>query len=187
MKRMIVLAALFIIIVPGFAQRRDVQFGIKAGVNLANFNDNVSTSGSRTGFHGGFLAHLHLSPNWALQPEIVYSTQGAKMPGGHYEIDYINLPILVQYMFRSGFRIESGIQLGLLTSAKFEENDGDESNFRGDFNSSDISLPIGIGYVTPTGLGFDVRYNLGLTDINKGNSEVMNRVWQLGMFYQFRR
>ena len=184
---MIVLAVLLVLTVPGFSQRRDVQFGIKAGVNLANFNDNVSTNGSRTGFHGGGLAHIHLNPNWGLQPEILYSTQGAKMSGGHYEIDYINIPILVQYMFRSGLRIESGIQLGLLTSAKFEDHDGDESNQRSDFNSSDISWPIGIGYLTPTGLGFDARYNLGLTDITKGGADVKNRVWQLGMFYQFRK
>ena len=187
MKSIFALALLLVLTVPGFSQKRDVQFGIKAGVNLANFNDNVSTSGSRTGFHGGFLAHIHLNPNWAVQPEILYSTQGAKMNGGHYEIDYINVPMLVQYMFKSGFRIESGIQLGLLTSAKFEEHDGDENNHRGDFNSSDISLPIGVGYLAPTGLGFDVRYNLGLTDITKGGADVKNRVWQMGMFYQFRK
>src|SRR5687768_8618867 len=140
MKRIIILAVVLVLTVQGFSQRRNVQFGIKAGVNLANFNDETYTTGSRTGFHGGFLAHVHLNPNWALQPEIMYSTQGAKMSGGQYEIDYVNIPILVQYMFRSGLRIESGIQLGLLTSAKFEEHNGDERNYRTDFNSSDISL-----------------------------------------------
>jgi hypothetical protein len=187
MKKLIFMVIALGLTMAGFSQTKNVQFGIKAGVNLADYNDNIYTTGSRTGFHAGLLAHVHLRPNWALQPEILYSTQGAEFSGGKHKIDYINIPILIQYMFRSGFRIETGIQPGFLTSAENEENDGDQTNIKSSFKSTDISLPIGIGYIAPTGFGFDARYNLGLTDITKGGADVKNRVWQFGVFYQFRR
>ncbi len=78
MKKMILLAMVVIMTFAGNAQRRNVQLGIKAGVNISNYNDAVATTGTNTGFHAGLLAHIHLAPSWALQPEVVYSTQGAK-------------------------------------------------------------------------------------------------------------
>ena len=46
----------------------------------------------------------------------------------------------------------------------------------------------GGGYLVRSGLGVDVRYNLGISNISENNDvDVKNRVWQFGLFYQFRK
>ena len=57
-----------------------VNLGIKGGLNVYNvYNDNNTKYDQRTGFHFGLLGHIHFDNQWAIQPEIVYSAQGAKM------------------------------------------------------------------------------------------------------------
>src|SRR5690348_5230502 len=100
-----------------FAQS-PAKFGLKAGVNIATLRqDNVSYD-SRIGLHVGGLAHIHLSPQWALQPEVLYSQEGAKLNDVKLKLDYINIPLMLQYMFNNGFRIEAGLQLGLMVNSK---------------------------------------------------------------------
>ena len=171
-----------------FTQRRTAELGIKGGVNLSNYNDNVGTTGSKTGFHIGGLAHIHTkNPRLAIQPELVFSTQGAKFSNGTDKIDYLNIPFLLQYIGRGGLRLETGPQVGALLSAKFQDNEGVEYNIKNRIKPTDFGWTFGIGFLTISGLGLDARYNLGLSDISKGRGNVNNRVWQFGAFYQFRR
>ncbi len=166
------------------AQRGNVELGIKGGINLSHYN--VNTKGSRTGFHAGALAHIHTSNRkLALQPEVVFSTQGAEYSNGTQKVDYINVPFLIQYLGRGGLRLETGPQVGALVSAKFDNNDGAESDIKNSFKQSDFGWAFGIGFLSTSGLGIDARYNLGLSDITKGRGNVQNRVWQFGLFYQF--
>ena len=171
----------------------NVSFGLKAGVNVANLHDDqTANTNSKIGFHGGVLAHVHLNKTIAIQPEVVYSLQGAKYPTlGKETIGYVNIPILVQYMFDQGFRIETGPQLGLVTNAKLERSSGGTTNIKNQFKTADFSWAFGIGYISSSGIGLDARYNLGLSNIanNTGTNihSVKNRVWQFGLFYQFSR
>ena len=185
MKKWLLAGCIVILCINANAQR--TRFGLKAGVNLANYNDAANTSGARTGFHVGGLAHIHINRSLAFQPELVYSTQGAEFVGGKHKIDYINIPLLLQYMFRSGFRLETGPQVGFLTNAEWEENNNTEHNIKRDFKSTDLSWAFGLGYLTESGFGLDARFNLGLADVSKGGGDLMHRVWQFGVFYQFRR
>lgn len=170
-----------------------VQFGIKGGVNLANLkydNPSIQTE-SRTGFHVGALAHIHLAPNWALQPEVTYSGQGAEYTApvmGEDDIQYVNIPVQLQYMFANGLRLQTGPQLGINTSAEFEPANGGPDSPVPNVNNLDFSWSVGAGYLSRVGLGLDVRYNHGISNVYEiANTEVKNRVWQLGVFYQFNR
>jgi len=168
-----------------------MNFGIKGGLNVYNIN-NEDNSGydSRVGFNFGVLGHVHVKPHFALQPEIVYSSQGATYADGngntyYYQLDYINIPVLFQYMFHNGLRLQAGPQLGILVSAKsiLDHNSSDLN----DTKSFDVALSFGASYVVPsTGFGVDARYNLGLSNINKnGGPSSTNRGLQLGIFYIF--
>lgn len=173
-----------------YAQPTTVQFGIKGGVNLANLKiENVADGDHRVGFHVGGLAHIHLSRQFALQPELVFSTQGREQKIANVEyktkLSYINLPVLLQYMAGTGFRLQTGPQLGILVDAEAEAN-GTEADVDKSYKRPDLSWAFGASYLTNTGLGFDARYNLGLSNINDENANrITNRVWQLGLFYQF--
>ena len=164
-----------------------VNIGIKGGVNLTNVNtENSVKLDEKVGFNVGLLGHVHLTRELALQPEIVYSLQGAKFPNVDRKLNlgYINVPVLVQYMFDNGFRLQAGPQVGFLISAKDKINSS-SADIKSNYKSVDFGLSAGIGYVHPaSGFGVDLRYNLGLSDITKTTtSKATNRVGQLGVFY----
>ncbi len=169
------------------------HFGLKGGVNIASlhFNDN-SPIESKVGVHAGILAHIHASKTWAVQPEVFYSLEGAKetLIGGNtkvkYSLHYINVPILLQYMFNNGFRLEGGPQIGFLLSAKTKTGNITVTN-NDNYQSTAFSIPLGLGYLTSSGLGLDARYVFGLSDINdtRNGPVIQSNVFQLGLFYQW--
>ena len=173
-----------------FAQ--GAKFGLKGGLNVSTLsNDQGNEMGSRLGLHAGVLAHIHLSPQLALQPELVYSSQGAKYTVGDGEhslgLNYVNLPLQLQYMFNNGFRIQTGPQVGFLVNVN-DKRDGAETGFftSDDFESVDFSWSAGLGYLTYSGFGVDARYNFGLNNIiDEGSAVRRNNVFQVGVFYMF--
>ena len=165
-------------------------FGLKGGLNVSHLNNsNGSEMGSRLGFNAGVLAHIHIAPQLAVQPEVVYSSQGTKYTVGDGEHDlglgYLNIPVQLQYMFNNGFRLQTGPQLGFLTSVKDKVNGAATGIFTSDdFKAIDFSWSVGLGYQSASGLGVDGRYNFGISDINDfGTNKLKNSVFQVGLFY----
>jgi len=168
------------------AQSADTHFGLKAGLNISSLDEkNGVDFNSKAGFHIGGLAHVHLSPHFAVQPEIVYSEQGGKDGADKWDINYINIPVLFQYMTGAGLRLQTGPQLGFAVSSKIKSGDI-EQNIKDDVKTVDVSWSLGAGYLFPEGIGIDARYNIGLTNVNDAETPVVrNRVFQVGLFYQF--
>lgn len=172
-----------------FAQTQP-KFGLKAGLNIANTsNTETGESGTKLGAHAGALAHIHLAPSFSLQPELMYSNQGGEFNGVKVNLHYLNIPLLVQYNFNNGFRLQTGPQAGFLVGVD-DRIDGEQSNIfsTDDFKSTDVSWSFGLGYLSRTGIGIDGRYNLGLSKINADptrGGKTTNRVFQVGLFYMF--
>ena len=173
-----------------FAQ--DPKFGLKGGINLAKLT-NQTEADWRLGFHAGLLSHIHVTPAFSLQPEVVYSSQGAEYELSTGEnlklkLNYVNIPLLLQYNFDNGFRLQGGPQIGFLTGVADKVGDVEINSVDSDdFNTVDFSIPLGISYLSYSGFGVDARYNLGVTDVLKNNSgnAVRNSVFQFGLFYLF--
>jgi hypothetical protein len=186
---MILTAALFLF---SHAQAQTAQFGIKGGLNASELHvEGNSSLKTRIAFHAGILAHIHASETWAIQPEILYSAEGAKGKDGNttsfLNLGYLNIPVLLQYMFDNGFRIEGGPQMGFLVSAKTKTG-GTSVDVKDNYKSTAFSIPLGIGYLTMNGLGFDARYVFGLSNINTDTHPVVqSNVFQFGIFYQFKK
>ena len=171
--------------VSAFAQS-PAKFGLKAGVNIATLRQDDVSYDSRIGLHVGGLAHIHLSPQWALQPEVVYSQEGAKLNDVKLKLDYINIPLMLQYMFDNGFRLEAGPQLGLMVNSKAEDDDENEDDLDDVFKTTNVGLGFGLNYLSYSGLGVGGRYVLGLSDISESNtSKVKSGNIQLSLFYMF--
>lgn len=177
---------------------QDVHFGLKAGLNASSLNyNNNSDMQTKIGFNAGFLAHIHTSNKfWAIQPEVYYSDEGAKSKSNNdirTNLGFINIPVLIQYMFDNGFRLEAGPQVNFLVNAKEKnvnfgsDNSVISTDVKKRFNSADFSIPLGLGYVTKTGLGFDARYNFGISNIYKTDAAPVthSNVFQFDIFYQF--
>ena len=169
----------------------DAHFGLKGGLNVSNLKVGNTYLDSRTSVYGGAFFHIHLDRVIALQPELVISGQGAQQvidgTTRVTSLTYMNVPVLVQYMFGNGFRLQTGPQAGILLSARYN-NGSSKIDVQNSYKSGDFSWALGGSYVSPSsGWGVDARYNIGLTNINMGPTIVNNRVFQLGAIYQFQR
>jgi len=166
------------------------EFGIKGGLNIANLHvENSTNQDAKASFYLGGLAHIHVTKFFAVQPEIMYSGQGFNqtIDDTKYRarLSYINMPVLAQFMFGDGFRLESGPQLGVLAAAR-QKAGSSSTDVKDLYKPLDFSWVFGLGYVTPSGFGVDARYNLGINNINDVSAnKVNNRVFAAGVFYQF--
>lgn len=188
-KTIIFAAALFVL---SSVKAQTASFGIKGGLNASSINSNPSNEDMQTkiGFNLGILAHIHTSSHqWAIQPEMYYSEEGYQSKSNSsasLNLGYLNIPVLAQYMFDNGFRIEFGPQLGFLMNAK-NKTRNTSNDVKGNFKKTNFSIPVGLGYLTSSGLGIDARYNIGISNINNTTSstKIHSNVFQFGLFYQF--
>ena len=171
------------------------NFGIKVGAQASKLGQPIINWDSRYRWHIGLLAHLPIAEHVAVQPELIYSAQGAEhittATETELELGYLNVPILFQYVTNWGFRFQAGPQIGILLDAKRKVN-GAKSGVSNSFKKVDLGAIAGISYKMKAGLGFDARYVYGLTNIAKDNNSVglgtdlKNLVIQVGVFYEFR-
>lgn len=185
MKKILLLGVVLFLLKATFAQRT-VNFGLKGGVNFTNLKDDANSTDSRTAWHAGGLAHIHLSDRFAIQPELVYSAQGAQYEDDvKLKLSYVNVPVLAQFQFGNGFRLQTGPQLGILATSEVKTGHA-ESDLEDGIKNFDVAWTYGASYLSRSGLGIDARYNMGLRDISDNHPDLKNRVWQAGLFYQFR-
>jgi hypothetical protein len=171
-----------------------VQFGLKAGANICMISGkgpNGTKYMTYTGYYGGALVAIPVVGQFSLQPELVYSAEGAKVLGdGNFTLNsaYFNIPVLVKYNHPSGFFLETGPQLGLLLNAKVKSGSYTE-DVKSSSQSTSFSWAFGLGFlILPVNLGIDARYNFELTNLAKSGSflgNIKNNVIQIGLFYVF--
>ncbi len=181
----------------GMANAQDVKFGVKGGLNIANISnmqiEDVKLD-SRMAYHLGVMAEVKLNNQFAIQPELLYSLQGAskEVEGttATIALDYINIPVMAKYFVIDGLSLEVGPQLGILITGESTIK-GEEVDESGDIKkyvkSVDFGLNFGAGY-TYNNFNLGLRYNLGLTDIRKGDEikkTLKNGVFQLSVGYFF--
>jgi opacity protein-like surface antigen len=169
-----------------------IQFGLKAGVNFATLSgDDVENAESRTGFHAGGLVEIPFTDRFSVQPEILYSQQGAKADNsfgeGTWKLDYIQIPVMAKIYLTDGFNLQVGPQVGFRMSENFELESGSnevEVDSEIEDNDIDFSLAGGLGYKFDNGFFIQARYNYAFTEAFP-NSDAKNSVIQAGVGYLF--
>ncbi|MBO9586146.1 MAG: PorT family protein [Flavobacterium sp.] len=175
-----------------FTNAQSTRFGVKGGLNISNIvGGDVNNNSSLVGFHIGGLAEIHVVEKFYIQPELLFSTQGAKFdgPASDVKLNYLNIPVLAKYyIVDKKFNVEAGPQLGILLSAKANGND-----FKDYTRSTDLGFNLGAGYSFTENLSVGLRYTIGLspiTDKNIDNSSdyydsAKNSNLQLSLAYIF--
>lgn len=169
------------------ASSSPVRFGLKAGLNISTISN--SNANSKAGFYGGVFANIPVAQDFSVQPEVLYSGQGAKAKSNSdikLNTDYIAVPVMLQYNLIPNLYVEAGPQFAFLISAKGKGN-GASVDVKDDFKTFDFGLGLGAGYYFTQNIGVNVRYTAGLTKIAKeddGDSS-KNGVFQIGLAYKF--
>jgi len=179
-------------------------FGVKGGMNVANFTGDNDNSTARVGIQAGFYTEFKISDKFAIQQELLYSVQGASDKGttivegytvnykAKFNLGYINLPVMAKYYTTEKFSIEFGPQVGFLTSAKLKtdvtlletgQTGSSTDDVKDFFKGIDFGLNVGLGYQFTNKLGANLRYNAGLANIADTNdgSKIQNSVFSLSL------
>ena len=194
MKKLLIIP-LIVLTSGAFAQT--FQFGLKGGANISNFTNtsfNNVENKAMVGFHGGVLLALNLGDHFAIQPEALISTQGAKLSSanneafeGDYKLTYLAIPVMAKARFNGGFYVEAGPQF----SFKINENipgGGDAEDFA---KNLDLGIGAGLGFHGKSGLGIGGRYIVGLSKVGDfDDNDIIdpsfrNGVAQISLFYTF--
>jgi len=185
------IAASLLLSIFSFAQ---ISVGAKGGLNVSNLSGvdetNYDTK-ALVGFHVGGFVTFNLGRNFAIQPELVYSTQGGTIESGSatedLKLNYFNIPVMVKFMTNKGFYLEAGPQLG------FNTGDLDFDNVEASVEGSDFSICGGLGFQpTKSAFGIGARYNAGMgttgeIDFNNQsieNADFKNGVFQLSIYWR---
>lgn len=179
MKKMILtVAAVFAF---GFAQAQEVKFGVKAGYVNANYGGDANDGDARSSFYFGGLADLTISEKFHFQPEVLYTMEGNGED--EFDLNFVRVPLMAKFYVAEAFNIQAGPQLGFVTGG------GAAKDF---LNGFDFGLGFGAAYELPSGLFFDARYNVGLSDLNDfpagsglEDAKISQNSFNVGLGYRF--
>jgi len=154
------------------------RLGVEAGFTLGNLTGpGVSdVFGSRLGVEGGFYLNLPLETFFGFQPEILYVQKGGKLNGDLYQLDYLEVPLLLDFslgmpVFNPDILIGPCVDDILATEGV------------PDANHFDIGLMAGL-QLNFSGFFVSGRYELGLTNVSTDqNIQTDTWIFMAGLSY----
>jgi len=179
MKKLIIFLAIAFI---GF---KSTAQGLKAGVNFANFSgSDAGDEKTLVSFYAGVMYNIMISDMFSIEPQLMYSGQGAKDEDDlKLLLGYILFNPLFRYNTQSGLFVGTGPQVGFLLSAKVKQS-GNSADVKDQFKGTDFAWAFAVGYDMPNGFGIYGRYNLGLSNIvDQDDADLKNSVIQIGFRY----
>ncbi|WP_449389084.1 outer membrane beta-barrel protein [Chryseobacterium lineare] len=190
---------LFTLIISGFAFAQ-VTFnpGIRAGANFSHFTNKAqwysyldfdySNSAeanmdfkTKTDFYLGLFGNIRFAKFYALQPEINYSRQGAKLDtninnwdGQTLTASYIGFQLVNKFYFNK-FNVHIGPTMDFLVEQK---------NFEA-ANEVDLGITAGIGVDITNNFGIEARVKKGFIPVYTFYNDHSNVTFQAGVYYTF--
>jgi hypothetical protein len=177
-------------VLPARAQEVPGAFhlGLRGGFSQANlYGDDISGSDFRPGFSGGVFATYDVNSSFSIQPEVLYTTKGAKnvqTPTGltRLRADYLEVPVLFKLsapLKPVTPRLYVGPSLGILLNA--EANGIDAGGVTRDVDiggviGGEIAFDLSRVSRFVDELALDGRYSMGFleTDSVAENADVFN-------------
>lgn len=159
------------------------RFGASAALNIASQHWTGEQSSYHrltpiAGFQVGVFGNLRVNNQMALHAELAYSLEGRNeqltafnAPRREVRINYLRIPILLQYYFAKNIYAEAGPNLGVFLSGKETWTNQTISLSRDVYKPVDFGLSIGTGYHLSTlpGITIGARFYFGLANIVRPN------------------
>ena len=202
--------ALAAVMMLSLTSQAQVKFGAKAGMNLSRFTENFENM--KPGFHAGVYAQINIAPMFSIQPEVLYSMQGATeeetnttlgqtiTAKGSVISHNVIVPVMLQFTPIKSLTIEAGPQFGFnlgmslyseitmfgLVEDSFEESVDLESE---DYKMFDFGLAAGLKYNVNSNINVYARYVFGLTPVFEYpegyDDKAMNQNLMIGVGFSF--
>ena len=185
------IALLIALTVFGLTQTNAQNFGFKGGYNYSSFNGEVTKDNSLkglSGFYVGALLELPLGDVISLQPEVIYSRQGAAWEREYnvpivgkttlkndIKLDYLNIPVMAKVNLGPLF-LEGGVQFGFLVNKPKVDSYIANVYLRNlldkdSYNSFDFGVGAGLGVKLNQHFFVETRYTYSLTNVFDPNDK----------------
>jgi hypothetical protein len=145
---------------------QEIKFGAKIGINNSTVSSSYASYSSTIGLQIGGYASYNFSDKFVLQPELLYSMQGASSPLAKLTLNYLNIPVMGKYYVADKFNLEAGPQIGFLLSTDTVATPSQYSSSTPPSKSTvDFGINFGAGYDINDKISIDLRYTKGLSNI----------------------
>ena len=193
MKKLMMIAVMAIFAMTASAQNTNREVGAftlqpKVGLTIGSFSGEYVTVGGkvenkkRVGFTAGLEGEIYAT-NWlGIALGLNYAQQGWKFNDVKCKYDYLNVPLVADFYVARGLALKTGVQLGFLLNAKWDDLDVKDG-----CNKTNFSIPIGISYEF-SNVVLDLRYNVALSKVNKDatdNLKFRSDLVQITIGYKF--
>lgn len=163
------------------AKAQNIKGGIIGGINLSQFDGDDHAGFTKTGINVGILAEVPLKENVTLTMEMLYNEKGAVSNGSKHPyipfkliMNYIDIPILINYYDKDKFIFGTGFAYGKLMDFKTTVYDFDKTAEQIDlYKSSGIEWIFNFRFKTEKRMQFNIRYNYSLFTLStlSGNTK----------------
>lgn len=197
MKKLLLALLLLVGISQTYAKEktRRINPGIRGGWNMSTV---TGTEGDyRTNFYLGVQLPIRLAKFYELQPELVYSRQGADninpslvnynydRSGSNLQLDYVDINVINKFHFgRVNLQVGPGLAIATNSSNK-------------NITPIDLTFNFGLGLDITSRLGVEARWMPGVVSINNGadtyyngvqyiyDDYMRNNTFQVGAYFKF--
>ena len=184
MKRQILLISMLFVTMMSFSQ---ISFGPKVGINLSRLSTDIGETisdikeQSKSGFQIG--AFVRIGNKTYIQPELLFSGRGGKQELTHeigtdklnYSIQTLDIPVLVGTKLintpLAKIRIYAGPVASFVLSKTLSINEIEQIEEDIKLKNAIWAATFGAG-VDVMMFTFDIRYELGLNDLNDGSAGI---------------
>jgi len=176
MKKNLVIVLVLSLAVLGARAQAKARVGLCLGLNESSykesFQSNEFTSDWKTGLHAGVFGELPLSGRFGLEADLLYSQKGGVDPGDtsmpkiSIRLNYLTLPVLLNFYITPKLAVQAGPEIGLLLVARAHSGDY-TATVHDVYRSFETGVAGGIFYQLPRGLSVGVRYIQGFKPITK--------------------
>lgn len=194
MKKILLLITFAVVSLSASAQYGEFYYGAKLGVNIANMA--AADEGKPVvRMNIGLTTDYRFSYRFALGAELFYSGTGTSIltiVNGkndkpmedmvHFNMNYINIPVLAKVYLFEGLNVEAGAQVGFLVSSALNYR-GDKEKYNPEgLSRVEFSIPVGLMYDFDNGLTVGARMQIGMTEVLDNDK---NSVISVGVGYKF--
>lgn len=175
-----------------------VKFGIRGGVNLSHINfargagspvDPINTNW-QPGIIAGGLILVPVYGNLYFQPEYLFSQIGGKIENENrqYYINYVSLPVLLNWHLLDKFSLLAGPQFDLLINGR-DKTPGYNRSIEREIEHRHLGITGGLEYFFTGNAVLDIRFIYGINNIGidreAGYQEFQTEILQFSFIYLF--
>lgn len=156
-------------------QAQEFHLGVKGGANINQITGKAFNDQFTFGYHLGGFAEIGLSKKFSIQPEVLFNQISADTTDrfstvynnllngtvSSNKLNYLSIPILLNYKLSKAFVIQAGPQFGIL----MDQNKNFLQNGKEAFKSGDFALLAGV-QIKLSSFRIYGRYAIGLQNIN---------------------